>query len=154
MRSLTLNPTFKLSVTICWLCAVVSYANKVESEQESCRVYAGGQVYPQERRTSEHALHWSKAQSKSAARSHVNCNYILVCLVLSFLVVNVLSCAIQLHSLCFFCVCKVRAVVIKLSGAETRTFCGEQSTTVCCSSSCSGSSFTFGLFFLLCKILF
>lgn len=40
-----------------------SFANKVDGE-ESCRVYAGGQVYPQERKTSEHALHWSKAQSK------------------------------------------------------------------------------------------
>lgn len=35
-------------------------------DEESCRVYAGGQVYPQERRTSEHALHWSKAQSINA----------------------------------------------------------------------------------------
>jgi hypothetical protein len=44
-------------------CLSLSFGNKVEDE-ESCRVYAGGQVYPQERKTSEHALHWSKAQSK------------------------------------------------------------------------------------------
>ena len=33
--------------------------------EETCRTYAGGQVYPDERKLGvEHALHWSKAQSK------------------------------------------------------------------------------------------
>ena len=52
-------------------CLSISFANKVDDE-ESCRVYAGGQVYPQERKTSEHALHWSKAQSKLKTRLHSN----------------------------------------------------------------------------------
>ena len=36
-----------------------------DKEDESCRTYAGGQVYPQEVKTGlDHALHWSKALSK------------------------------------------------------------------------------------------
>lgn len=38
------------------------FANKVD-EEESCRRYAGGQVYPEKTTISEHAVHWSKAQS-------------------------------------------------------------------------------------------
>lgn len=59
---LTKKSYFSLSILFCGL-LTCTFANKVEND-ESCRVYAGGQVYPQERRTSEHALHWSKAQSK------------------------------------------------------------------------------------------
>ena len=34
------------------------------SNEEQCRTYAGGNVYPDERKLGvEHALHWSKAQS-------------------------------------------------------------------------------------------
>ena len=43
--------------------SVCSFANKVD-EEESCRRYAGGQVYPERTTISEHAVHWSKAQSK------------------------------------------------------------------------------------------
>ena len=43
--------------------SVSSFANKVD-EEESCRRYAGGQVYPEKTTISEHAVHWSKAQSK------------------------------------------------------------------------------------------
>ncbi|EDO28895.1 predicted protein [Nematostella vectensis] len=44
------------------LFAFCSSANKVE-DQDQCRVYAGGQVYPERTKISEHAVHWSKAQS-------------------------------------------------------------------------------------------
>ena len=40
-----------------------SFANKVEDEDQ-CRTYAGGQVYPERSKTPEHAMHWSKARSK------------------------------------------------------------------------------------------
>lgn len=40
------------------------FANKIEDEEESCRRYANGQVYPEKTTISEHAVHWSKAQSK------------------------------------------------------------------------------------------
>lgn len=40
-----------------------SFANKVEDEDQ-CRTYAGGQVYPERTRIPEHAMHWSKARSK------------------------------------------------------------------------------------------
>lgn len=43
--------------------SVCSLANKVD-EEETCRRYAGGQVYPEKTTISEHAVHWSKAQSK------------------------------------------------------------------------------------------
>lgn len=43
--------------------SVCSFANKVD-EEETCRRYAGGQVYPERTTISEHAVHWSKAQSK------------------------------------------------------------------------------------------
>ena len=37
----------------------------IEKDDDSCRTYAGGQVYPQEVKTGlDHALHWSKALSK------------------------------------------------------------------------------------------
>jgi len=37
-------------------------------DEESCRTYAGGQVYPDERKLGvEHALHWSKAQISKPA---------------------------------------------------------------------------------------
>ena len=62
MRFLSLNSRLFLFLGVLLLSLSFSFANKVDDE-ESCRVYAGGQVYPQERRTSEHALHWSKAQS-------------------------------------------------------------------------------------------
>ena len=62
MRFLLLNSRLCLFLGVLLLSLLFSFANKVDDE-ESCRVYAGGQVYPQERRTSEHALHWSKAQS-------------------------------------------------------------------------------------------
>lgn len=39
------------------------FANKVD-EEETCRRYDGGQVYPEKTTISEHAVHWSKAQSK------------------------------------------------------------------------------------------
>ena len=39
------------------------FANKVD-EEETCRRYANGQVYPEKTTISEHAVHWSKAQSK------------------------------------------------------------------------------------------
>ena len=39
------------------------FANKVDDE-ETCRRYANGQVYPEKTTISEHAVHWSKAQSK------------------------------------------------------------------------------------------
>ena len=36
-----------------------------DKDDESCRTYAGGQVYPQEVKTGlDHALHWSKALSE------------------------------------------------------------------------------------------
>lgn len=36
-----------------------------DKEDDSCRTYAGGQVYPQEVKTGhDHALHWSKALSE------------------------------------------------------------------------------------------
>ena len=41
------------------------FANKVEDDEETCRRYANGQVYPEKTTISEHAVHWSKAQSKS-----------------------------------------------------------------------------------------
>ena len=62
MRFLLINSRLFLFLGVLLLSLLLSFANKVDDE-ESCRVYAGGQVYPQERRTSEHALHWSKAQS-------------------------------------------------------------------------------------------
>lgn len=40
-----------------------SFANKVEDEDQ-CRTYAGGQVYPERTRIPEHAMHWSKARSE------------------------------------------------------------------------------------------
>ncbi|KXJ22794.1 peroxiredoxin-4 [Exaiptasia diaphana] len=43
-----------------------SLANKVEDE-ESCRTYAGGQVYPERSKTPEHAMHWSKARISKPA---------------------------------------------------------------------------------------
>ncbi len=63
MRLFLLNSGLWLFVSVFLLGLSFSFGNKVD-EEESCRVYAGGQVYPQERKTSEHALHWSKAQSK------------------------------------------------------------------------------------------
>ena len=68
MRLILLNSSQLLVVFVFLLCLSFTFGNKVEDE-ESCRVYAGGQVYPQERKTSEHALHWSKAQSKSKTLS-------------------------------------------------------------------------------------
>ena len=62
MRFLLLNSRLFLFLGVLLLSLSFSFANKVD-DKESCRVYAGGQVYPQERGTSEHALHWSKAQS-------------------------------------------------------------------------------------------
>jgi len=52
-------------VMIAALCIVATFAAK---EDETCRTYAGGQVYPDERKFgSEHALHWSKAQISKPA---------------------------------------------------------------------------------------
>ncbi|KAK3735814.1 hypothetical protein QZH41_019918 [Actinostola sp. cb2023] len=53
------------------LCFVVlfiaySFANKVEDE-DLCRTYAGGQVYPERSKTPEHAMHWSKARISKPA---------------------------------------------------------------------------------------
>ena len=62
MHSLILNFRLFVFFGVLLLSLSFSFANKVDDE-ESCRVYAGGQVYPQERRTREHALHWSEAQS-------------------------------------------------------------------------------------------
>jgi len=45
------------------------FANKVD-EEETCRRYANGQVYPEKTTISEHAVHWSKAQSKSNGSFH------------------------------------------------------------------------------------
>ena len=43
---------------------IIAAATAVTTE-EQCRTYAGGNVYPDERKHGvEHALHWSKAQSK------------------------------------------------------------------------------------------
>ena len=75
MRFLLLNSRLFLFFGVLLLSLSFSFANKVDDE-ESCRVYAEGQVYPQERRTSEHALHWSKAQS--------NLKRILLILCISF----------------------------------------------------------------------
>ena len=69
MRLFVLNSSLFLFLDVLLLCLSFSRGNKVDDE-ESCRVYAGGQVYPQERRTSEHALHWSKAQSKLKLKKH------------------------------------------------------------------------------------
>ena len=66
MRFILLNSSLWLFAGVFLLCLSLSFGNKVEDEG-SCRVYAGGQVYPQERRTSEHALHWSKAQISKPA---------------------------------------------------------------------------------------
>ena len=42
--------------------------SKEENEEETCRTYAGGQVYPNERKHGlEHAMHWSKAQISKPA---------------------------------------------------------------------------------------
>ena len=46
------------------------FANKVEDDEETCRRYANGQVYPEKTTISEHAVHWSKAQSKSEFTNH------------------------------------------------------------------------------------
>ena len=55
------------SVTVFFCLAVFwcprIFANKVDDE-ETCRTYAGGQVYPERTKISEHAVHWSKAQSE------------------------------------------------------------------------------------------
>ena len=61
MRFLLLNSRLFFFLGVLLLSLSFSFANKVDDE-ESCRVYAGGQVYPQERRTSEHALHWSSSK--------------------------------------------------------------------------------------------
>ncbi len=51
----------QLALLLC-TCAL---AFSKEGETESCRTYAGGQVYPQETKIGlDHALHWSKALSK------------------------------------------------------------------------------------------
>lgn len=53
-------------VILLFLLAFISpriFANKVD-EEETCRRYDGGQVYPEKTTISEHAVHWSKAQSK------------------------------------------------------------------------------------------
>ena len=47
------------------------FANKVEDDEETCRRYANGQVYPEKTTISEHAVHWSKAQSKSESIRNV-----------------------------------------------------------------------------------
>ena len=47
-----------------------------DKEDDSCRTYAGGQVYPQEVKTGhDHALHWSKALSEYGSA----CGIILQC---------------------------------------------------------------------------
>ncbi|XP_015752406.1 PREDICTED: peroxiredoxin-4-like [Acropora digitifera] len=48
------------------LTAAVIFANKVD-EEETCRRYANGQVYPEKTTISEHAVHWSKAQISKPA---------------------------------------------------------------------------------------
>lgn len=50
-------------ISFLFLFVAASSANKVEDEGQ-CRTYAGGDVYPERQKTPEHALHWSKAQSK------------------------------------------------------------------------------------------
>ena len=45
--------------------ATIFASFSIAKGEETCRTYAGGQVYPDERKLGvEHALHWSKAQSK------------------------------------------------------------------------------------------
>lgn len=67
------NLPFKMASFLQLLCILVvffsfSFANKVEDE-ETCRTYAGGQVYPERSKTPEHAMHWSKARSKFYTRA-------------------------------------------------------------------------------------
>lgn len=51
-----------LKSSILFVLFVVAYS--ASGPEETCRTYAGGQVYPDERKFGvEHALHWSKAQS-------------------------------------------------------------------------------------------
>ena len=59
-------PNFSAFLFICILIFMPAhiFANKIEDEEESCRRYANGQVYPEKTTISEHAVHWSKAQSK------------------------------------------------------------------------------------------
>ena len=58
-------PTFS-GLLLFFLALVPSriFANKVD-EEETCRRYGNSQVYPEKTTISEHAVHWSKAQSKS-----------------------------------------------------------------------------------------
>ena len=56
----------RVGILLYFIVAFISsriFANKVD-EEETCRRYAGGQVYPERTTISEHAVHWSKAQSK------------------------------------------------------------------------------------------
>lgn len=54
-----------LKISIFLVCFVVCFSAK---DDETCRTYAGGQVYPDERKhDGEHALHWSKAQISKPA---------------------------------------------------------------------------------------
>ena len=62
------NTRFKMAATarpFLLLLAVFGAVFCKDKEDESCRTYAGGQVYPQEVKTGlDHALHWSKALSE------------------------------------------------------------------------------------------
>ena len=61
------NIKMAAAASVSWVFLVVVFGVVFckDKEDDSCRTYAGGQVYPQEVKTGlDHALHWSKALSK------------------------------------------------------------------------------------------
>ena len=56
--------TFQKKMSVLFIYFAIIAAATAATTDEQCRTYAGGNVYPDERKHGvEHAIHWSKAQS-------------------------------------------------------------------------------------------
>merc|ERR1712048_927432 len=65
----TREKLLKMNTPLCSLLSVLIAATfAATANEEQCRTFAGGNVYPDERKLGvEHALHWSKAQISKPA---------------------------------------------------------------------------------------
>lgn len=95
----------RVGILLLFLVAFISpriFANKVD-EEETCRRYAGGQVYPERTTISEHAVHWSKAQSKFGPFKNLFENvHVTTCFRIQMKTVAIFSCNFRLQGSIFF----------------------------------------------------